>query len=99
VQELDGTAIGQTPTSVVLPATTIVEFSIAGFDDTCRYELSSKLRDQTIKCNFKKPSAGANPDSKPPKEKPPASGPSKKTNTEKIVPKEKPKPPSSGPSR
>jgi hypothetical protein len=99
VVELDGTAIGQTPTSVVLPATTIVEFSLNGFDDTCRFELSAKIKDQTIKCNFKKPSP--NQDSvKPVNTPPPSSAPSKKkeVNDESIPPVKK-TPPSSAPAK
>jgi hypothetical protein len=109
VKDLEGTAIGQTPATVILPATTIVEFSLGGYDDTCRYELSSKLRDQTVKCKFKKKSA-ANPDSITP-ENTPSSGPTQKTGAEKVPSKKTPssgptndkppvkKTPSSGPSR
>ena len=95
ITETDGTAIGQTPTSVVLPATTIVEFTLDGFDDSCRFELSNKLKDQTVKCTFRKPSAGGNPDAIK-AIKAPASAPSQKKSTNDNT---LPKPPSSGPSK
>jgi hypothetical protein len=106
ITEVDGTVIGQTPTSVVLPSTTIVEFTLGGFDDNCRFELSNKLKDQTVKCTFRKLSAGGNPDAIK-ANTPPSSGPSPKkpVNEDSLPIKKTPssspskKKPSSNPSR
>jgi hypothetical protein len=99
ITDQDGAAIGQTPTSVVLPTTTIVEFTLSGFSDTCRFELSSKLKNQTIKCTFRKPSPGGNPDSLKPTVTPPSSAPTpKKPANNDAAPNNKP-PPSNPPKK
>lgn len=86
VKDRDGVNLGQTPTSVVLPGDTIVELAHPDFEDTCRFALSSKLKDQTLKCSFRKPKPGAptNPESVTPPTKTPTSSPSAKTNTGKT---------------